>query len=33
MKKRDERTVFQLRGLQRNTCKNVHERKRMEEGA
>lgn len=33
MKEKDIRMVFQLTRLQRNTCKNVDENKRMEEGA
>lgn len=33
MKEEGVRMVFQLTGLQRNTCRNVDENKRMEEGA
>lgn len=33
MKEKGIRMVSQLTGLQRNTCKNVDENKRMEEGA
>lgn len=28
MRKRDKRMVFQLKGLQRNTCKNVDEKEK-----
>lgn len=33
MKEEDKIMAFYVSGLQRNTCKNVDERKRIEEGA